>query len=186
MPWQISTCVYLELKRALGPYVSRLWEEDVVFYDYAPFCFIMFPVCVVTTGPKLHACEHQTVCVRKWCKTFLGDICIGTNLHSRSPCGYVASALCWSLLPGKTQSFKRLGAFTVLLHLFFFMYSSPFLFLCGVSCSFFPLSPFQSGPALYAPNPISFLVLSSLSTSPLWTGLVFIECSYRSWRIWVK
>lgn len=84
--------------------------------------------------------------------------------------------------PDKTWSFKRFGALAVLPLLFFLrVYSSPFLF--WVTCSFFPLSPFQSGTLLYPPNPISFLALSPLSTSPLYLSLVIIECSH---RIWVK
>lgn len=87
--------------------------------------------------------------------------------------------------PDKTWSFKKFEDFAVLPLLVFFMYSYPFSFL-GFLLIFPPPSSFQAEPLLCTPNPISFLVLSLLSALPLCLILVFIECSYRSWRIWVK
>lgn len=142
-----------------------------------------FPGCfgVSRTHRSIRASEK---CRGWWklCKSFftLCDICMGANLHSRSPCGYVAVS--WALLPWQKHGhLKGLEPSLCYLFFFFFVYSSPFLF--WVTCSFFPLSPFQSGTLLYPPNPISFLALSPLSTSPLYLSLVIIECSY---RIWVK
>lgn len=133
---------------------------------------------------------RQIFCAGMWCKTFFvpidaafasGLICI--LVHRADLLLLLLAGLYW---PDKTWSFKKFDVFAVLPCLVFFPYVFFPFFFFGVSCSFFPLSPFQAGALLYTPNPISFLVLSLLSASPLGLILVFIECSYRSWRIWVK
>lgn len=121
-------------------------------------------------------------CVRTWCKTFFGPIdatfasgLICILVHARLLLVLLA-ALYW---PDKHAHLKSLKP--LLYSLFLFSLCILPLFLFWVSCSFFPLSPFQAGPLVYSPDPTSFLGSSPLSVSPLCLILMFIECSYRSW-----
>lgn len=196
MPWQISTCVclspklvcvcvsvhcnlaFVHCKGRRGCCLLRLHS-----FHFSRDCFQDVLGQAGLAGFKLRrnlVCgDVQNFFHPNWC-----DLCIRANLHSRSPRSLLLLLLAGLYWPDTTWSFQKFDAFAVLPFVVFFMYSSPSSFF--VSCSFSPLSPFQAGPLLYSPNPISFLGLSFLSAPPLCLILVFIEYSYRSARIWVK